>query len=127
MNLVPGAITRESVKKALDNGIKADQIISYLMTHAHPVMRKNDPLIPITVQDQIRLWQQEKNRVQMTDGYLWKEFTTQSDYDLVVNHARALDFLIWENPVSRMFFVTAAGHESCKDLVMKHKRDGQMT
>jgi transcription initiation factor TFIIH subunit 4 len=59
-NLVVGSITRDSVKKALMNGIKADQvtyrdfvscfrltlivnrqIISYLITHAHPQMRKN--------------------------------------------------------------------------------------
>lgn len=60
-NLVVGAITRDSVKKALANGITADQvrpkvmllaatplirkfepqIISYLTTHAHAQMRKN--------------------------------------------------------------------------------------
>jgi transcription initiation factor TFIIH subunit 4 len=63
-NLVVGSITRESVKKALDNGISAEQvrlqwflvvfasitvdtgqIISYLTTHAHPQMRKNVCLI----------------------------------------------------------------------------------
>ncbi|KAF8713530.1 hypothetical protein AX14_012955, partial [Amanita brunnescens Koide BX004] len=62
-NLVVGSITRDSVKKALMNGITADQIISYLITHAHPQMRKNNPLIPVTVQDQIRLWELEKNRL----------------------------------------------------------------
>jgi transcription initiation factor TFIIH subunit 4 len=40
-NLVVGAITRDSLKKALLNGISADQIISYPMSHAHPQMRKN--------------------------------------------------------------------------------------
>jgi transcription initiation factor TFIIH subunit 4 len=40
-NLVVGSITRDSVKKALVNGISAEQIISYLTTHAHPQMRKN--------------------------------------------------------------------------------------
>lgn len=57
-NLVVGSITRDSVKKALANGISADQvhhitlplkwnadiffqIISYLIAHAHPQMRKN--------------------------------------------------------------------------------------
>ncbi|KAG8858769.1 RNA polymerase II transcription factor B 52 kDa subunit [Tulasnella sp. 330] len=118
-DLVTGAITRESVKKALDNGINADQIISYLMTHAHPQMRKNNPLLPITVQDQIRLWEQEKNRVQITEGYLWKEFHGFEDYDLVVDHARALGCLIWANRPAKMFFVTPEGHASCKDLVNK--------
>jgi transcription initiation factor TFIIH subunit 4 len=60
-NLIVGIITRESVKKALANGITGNQvrtllygreidglacayslqIISYIMTHAHPQMRKN--------------------------------------------------------------------------------------
>jgi len=60
-NLIVGTITRESVKKALANGISAKQvrnpsashetngltlldsmqIISYIMTHSHPQMRKN--------------------------------------------------------------------------------------
>lgn len=40
-NLVVGHITRESVKRALQSGISAEQVISYLTTHAHPQMRKN--------------------------------------------------------------------------------------
>jgi len=67
-NLVVGSITRESVKKALDNGISAEQIISYLTTHAHPQMRKNKPLLPVTVQDQIRLWELERNRLKSQEG-----------------------------------------------------------
>lgn len=39
-NMVSGVITRESVRNAFVNGISADQIISYLQTHAHPQMRK---------------------------------------------------------------------------------------
>jgi len=123
--LVTGAVTRESVKKALDNGITADQIISYLMTHAHPQMRKNNPLLPITVQDQIRLWEQEKNRVQITEGYLWKEFTAASDYELVVTQARLLECVIWDSPTSRMFFVTPEGHASCRDFVKRKQEEGQ--
>ncbi|THH17077.1 hypothetical protein EW146_g3684 [Bondarzewia mesenterica] len=84
-NLIIGSITRESVRKALANGITADQvlrflplhwmwltrhdqIISYLTTYAHPQMRKNKPLLPVTVQDQIRLWELERNRIQSQEG-----------------------------------------------------------
>ncbi|KIM85031.1 hypothetical protein PILCRDRAFT_817867 [Piloderma croceum F 1598] len=48
-NLVVGSITRESVKKALENGISAEQIISYLTTHAHPQMHKNVCLLHICI------------------------------------------------------------------------------
>lgn len=39
-NLIVGSLTRESVKSALNNGITAEQIVTYLATHAHPQMRK---------------------------------------------------------------------------------------
>lgn len=40
-NLVVGQLTRESVKSALNKGITAGQVITYLTHHAHPQMRKN--------------------------------------------------------------------------------------
>lgn len=107
-NLVVGNLTRDSVKKALTNGITADQvcrrnmqqirtytlfavqIIKYLTAHAHPQMRKNvsdsaetlwhrrikdrsqNPMVPVTVQDQIRLWELERNRLKSQEGMLYK-------------------------------------------------------
>lgn len=85
-NLVTGVITRDSVKRGLGNGITAnqvsfecgsargetlmqdEQIISYLSSRAHPQMRKGKSLLPTTVVDQIRLWEQEGQRVQSADG-----------------------------------------------------------
>ncbi|GLB36471.1 hypothetical protein LshimejAT787_0307590 [Lyophyllum shimeji] len=103
-NLVVGSITRDSVKKALNNGITADQIISYLISHAHPQMRKNNPLLPVTVQDQIRLWELERNRLKSAEGYLYTSFTSQADYELVLNYAKELDVVLWENKAKRCFF-----------------------
>lgn len=40
-NLVIGQLTRHSVKSALNKGITANQIITYLTHHAHPQMYKN--------------------------------------------------------------------------------------
>lgn len=56
-NLVVGQLTRESVKSALNNGITADQIVSYFTAHAHPQMRKqvrfpHDPTLTITTSHQ---------------------------------------------------------------------------
>ncbi|PAV16108.1 transcription factor Tfb2 [Pyrrhoderma noxium] len=90
-NLVVGSVTRESVKKALSNGITADQIIKYLTTHAHPQMRKNNPLIPVTVQDQIRLWELEKNRLKSQEGFLYTSFASQADYEYVLKYAKQLE------------------------------------
>ncbi|KAK7032744.1 RNA polymerase II transcription factor B subunit 2 [Favolaschia claudopus] len=116
-NLVVGSITRDSVKKALNNGISAEQIISYLIAHAHPQMRKNNPLLPVTVQDQIRLWELEKNRLKSQEGYLYTAFTSPADYELVLNYARQLQVVLWENAAKRCFFATLDGHANIKNFI----------
>ncbi|EGN99192.1 hypothetical protein SERLA73DRAFT_90464 [Serpula lacrymans var. lacrymans S7.3] len=116
-NLVVGMLTRESVKKALSNGISAEQIISYLTTHAHPQMRKNNPLLPVTVQDQIRLWELERNRLKSEEGYLYKDFGSHADYEYVLNYAKQLDVVLWENTSRRCFFGSLDGHTNIRGFI----------
>ncbi|KAK1231889.1 RNA polymerase II transcription factor B 52 kDa subunit [Marasmius sp. AFHP31] len=142
-NLVVGSITRDSVKKALNNGISADQasaiafslsctlttravlqIISYLITHAHPQMRKNNPLIPVTVQDQVRLWELEKNRMKSQEGYLYTAFASQADYEFVLNYAKQLDVVLWENSQKRCFFGSLEGHANIRSFIERRSGGG---
>lgn len=116
-NLVVGMLTRESVRKALSNGITADQIISYLTVHAHPQMRKNNPLLPVTVQDQVRLWELERNRLKSAQGFLYKDFASQADYDYVLAYAKQLGVVLWENAVKRSFFGTLEGHANIRGFI----------
>ncbi|KAJ3711331.1 transcription factor Tfb2-domain-containing protein [Lentinula raphanica] len=116
-NLVVGSITRDSVRKALNNGISAEQIISYLTTHAHPQMRKFNPLIPVTVQDQIRLWELEKERLKSQEGYLYTAFASQADYEFVLNYAKQLDVVLWENSAKRCFFGSLEGHSNIRNFI----------
>ncbi|KAI6122238.1 transcription factor Tfb2-domain-containing protein [Pisolithus croceorrhizus] len=116
-NLVVGMLTRESVRKALSNGITADQIISYLVAHAHPQMRKNNPLLPVTVQDQIRLWELERNRLKSAEGFLYKDFASQADYEYVLAYAKQLGVVLWESPAKRSFFGTLEGHASIRGFI----------
>ncbi|KAI6155483.1 transcription factor Tfb2-domain-containing protein [Pisolithus tinctorius] len=116
-NLVVGMLTRESVRKALSNGITADQIISYLVAHAHPQMRKNNPLLPVTVQDQIRLWELERNRLKSAEGFLYKDFASQADYDYVLAYAKQLGVVLWENTTKRSFFGTLEGHANIRGFI----------
>lgn len=43
-------------------------------------------------------------------GYLYDDFSSGHDYDLVVNYARELGALLLELPKARKVFVTADGH-----------------
>ncbi|PWN19820.1 putative TFB2-TFIIH subunit [Microstroma glucosiphilum] len=119
-NLVLGSLTRDSIKAALAKGISAEQVIAYLSHHAHPQMiARNDPLLPITVTDQVRLWEREKNRVAAEEGYLYMDFSSAEDFKLVRDYAKSLSVLLWQEERSRRFFVEARGQEPVRDFIRR--------
>ncbi len=118
-NMVTGRVTRQSIRVAIEHGITSDQIISYLSTHAHPQMRKKAPILPPTVVDQIRLWQIENERMQATPGYLFKDFSSQVDYDACATYADEIGVLAYKNEAKRIFFVTKV--EQLRDYIKSRK------
>lgn len=105
-NLITAKITKNSIQSAISSGITSAQIIEYLTTHAHPVLRRQTPVLPPTVVDQIRLWQIEGERMTSWKGYLIKGLDTVEDYSAAVSYANALGVLRKEFPKKRWFFVT---------------------
>ena len=104
-NLVSGKLTKESVQRAIAYGIEASQIIDYLTAHAHPQMQKNNPVLPPTVMDQIRLWEYEGERIRTTTGYLMKDFNTEAEYKDLLDYAKSLGVLTWKSDTKRLLFV----------------------
>lgn len=45
-NLFVGTLTRESVTQALEFGVQADQIVSFMQQHAHPHVLHKIPIVP---------------------------------------------------------------------------------
>lgn len=106
-NMVTGKLTRESIRRAVAMGITSDQIVSYLTTHAHPQMAmKNANILPPTVVDQIRLWQLEGDRMKATVGFLFKDFSSQAEYEAPRKYAEEIGVLVWRQDRDRKFFVT---------------------
>ena len=135
-NMVTGKLTKASVQRAIQQGITAEQIRTYLTTHAHPQMRKTamidyaqelarkqaiasvdefDPtqnqetnfsVVPKTIMDQITLWQKERDRIKSTLGFLLKDFESFLLYSDAVKYADETGVLIWKNDKQRTFFVT---------------------
>ncbi|KAI9758875.1 MAG: hypothetical protein M4579_002759 [Chaenotheca gracillima] len=105
-NMVSGRITRDSIRRAIVTGITSDQIVSYLSTHAHPQMQKNNPVLPPTVVDQIRLWQIEGERMKASAGFLFKDFLNMAEYEAPCTYAEEIGVLVWKSDAKRMFFVT---------------------
>ena len=127
-NLITGKMSKGSVQRAVQAGITAEQIISYLTSHAHPQMRRHAaaeqaaltargiqteaqiqravPILPATILDQIHLWQLERDRMSTTPGFLFREFSTQAEYEGVVRYADETGVLVWKDDGKKMFFVT---------------------
>jgi transcription initiation factor TFIIH subunit 4 len=138
-NLVTAKMTKASVQRAVQAGITADQIISYLISHAHPQMRRHaaraaaaasDPakaaqaasVIPATVLDQIHLWQIEKDRMTTTPGYLMRDFSSQAEYERYWQFADQIGVLVWRSDLKRMFFVNQI--ESLKRFMRSNREGG---
>ena len=99
----------------------------------------------MTVQDQIRLWELERNRIKtqegkhgnllepdkyfrihcitcrlvtyMGSGFLYTAFASQADYEFVLNYARQLDVVLWENTAKRCFFGSVEGHANIRGFI----------
>ncbi|KAI9136665.1 transcription factor Tfb2-domain-containing protein, partial [Paraphysoderma sedebokerense] len=118
-NMVMAILTRDSVHNALKSGISADQIVSYLYAHAHPNMRKQNPVLPLTVVDQIRLWEVERNRLKFNEGYLYSQFLKQSDFEITLDYAQKINVIKWFDKKKRMFVVSDEGHSSVKEFIKR--------
>lgn len=137
-----GMLTRESVRQALKSGITAEQIINFLTINAHPTLTQQ-PRVPSTIMDQIRLWEIERDRFIYRDGVLYSQFLSQSDFELLRNYSRVsfysaahllaahdclimlaqdAGYLIWDFPAKRVMVVSSAGHEDVRSFWKRHKK-----
>lgn len=105
-NLITAKITKRSIQTAITSGITSQQIIEYLTAHAHPILRRQAPILPPTVVDQIRLWQIEGERMTAWRGYLIRDVGSQEDYEKAVQYAEALGVLRKEFRSKGWFFVS---------------------
>ncbi|KAJ2016806.1 RNA polymerase II transcription factor B 52 kDa subunit [Coemansia sp. S16] len=120
-NFITGALTRDSVRRALSRGITADQIITFLTTHAHPQMQGRTPVLPITVTDQIRLWEQERNRLRPTPAYFYKDFGQKQEYERMFKYAQDIGVILWASNEKRQLVVTRQGHAKIAELVKSQR------
>lgn len=127
--MVTGRLTRRSIRAAISHGITADQIISYLATHAHEQMHRvaalnNKPVLPPTVVDQIRLWQLENERMKTYKGFLFKEFDTRQEYESLSRYAEEIGVLVWKSDPKQLFF--ASRHEQLRDYLKLIKKEREV-
>lgn len=112
-----GILTRESVRQALKSGITADEIIKFLTLNAHPsaLRDKTKSPLPPTICDQIKYWEIERDRFLFKTGFLYSQFESQKDFEILRNYAKESGHLIWETTSGRRnMVVSEEGHDDVK-------------
>ncbi|GJD07263.1 RNA polymerase II transcription factor B subunit 2 [Galdieria sulphuraria] len=99
-NMAVGVITRDSIRTALNNGITAQQMISYLQNHMHPNMKGK---LPITIIDQIRLWEAQRFRVTTKHALLLDHFDNMTCFEKTCNFAKELGVHLWREKIDDLF------------------------
>ena len=80
-NLITGKITKQSVMDAVCKGIPVDLIIDYLEQYAHKLMKQQEPILPINVVDQMRLWESENKRMKIEPAFMICLIPTDQEFD----------------------------------------------
>uniref|UniRef100_A0A1I7UIJ4 General transcription factor IIH subunit 4 n=2 Tax=Caenorhabditis tropicalis TaxID=1561998 RepID=A0A1I7UIJ4_9PELO len=119
-----GMITRDSVREALQHGITAAQIISFLRANAHPqCIATSGPVncLPITVADQIRLWEDERRRMDLKDAYVYSHFESDDEFHGVCQFATQRGILLWADYQKKLVIVNEEGHEHVRQWYKQEK------
>lgn len=129
-NLIVGVLTRDAVRQALKGGITAEQIVSYLEQYAHPNMMNTESAVktrsplPPTVVDQIKLWENERNRFVYTEGVVYNQFLSQADFITLRDYAQSINVLVWQSERNRTMVVTKNGHDDVKKFWKRYSKNG---
>lgn len=80
--------------------------------------------LPPTVVDQIKLWENERNRFTYTEGVAYNNFLSQSDFITLRDYAQSINVLVWQNETKRMLVVTKNGHDDTKKFWKRYQKGG---
>lgn len=80
--------------------------------------------LPPTVVDQIRLWENERNRFTFTEGVAYSQFLSQSDFIMLRDYALSINVLLWQNETKRTMVVKKGGHDDVKRFWKRYQKGG---
>jgi transcription initiation factor TFIIH subunit 4 len=123
-DFVTGTISRKRIRESLESGITADQILSYMFIHAHPQMKinvnKKESVIPDTVSDQIRLWEEERNRIKKNDVALFDNFPNFEFFKICENFSKNNNIFIWSSQTTQKLAVKIESKEILRNFIQNN-------
>uniref|UniRef100_A0A2N9J1V4 RNA polymerase II transcription factor B subunit 2 n=1 Tax=Fagus sylvatica TaxID=28930 RepID=A0A2N9J1V4_FAGSY len=106
---------------SLTDSSSRKQIITFLQQNAHPRVAQRVPTVPENVTDQIRLWESDLNRVEMTPAHYYDEFPSKEVFEAACDYAREWNGLLWEDSKLMRLVVKAEIHVHMRDHLRRQK------
>lgn len=93
------------------------------MLNMEQAINSKSPLPP-TVVDQIKLWENERNRFTYTEGVVYNQFLSQGDFNTLRDYAQSIGVMTWQNERTRTMVVTKNGHDDVKRFWKRYSKGG---
>ena len=120
-NVAIGTITRDKAKEAFRMGIKVGQIIDFLCSHCHHLVKDMKPIIPTNVVDQLVLWESERLRIKSLDSILLQFDHIPgfdiSQYQQIITYAKKINVCLANNDDKLSIVVTYQGYEQLRPFI----------
>ncbi|EOB14385.1 General transcription factor IIH subunit 4 [Nosema bombycis CQ1] len=110
-NLVKAMITEESVNNAFEKGVTSSQIIHFLTSSFY----KGE--LPVTISNQIKIWEAKRNRIQTHFGYLYSNFLNLIDFQKVHKFCLEKNCIIDKDIEKRVLIIKPEFNEIVKKYV----------
>ncbi|KAI5187784.1 transcription initiation factor TFIIH subunit 4 [Nematocida homosporus] len=112
-NLIVATITEESVKRAFELGITAQQLCRYLQSNSFYA-------IDVNVLEQIQLWERRRKRIFWWESYLFNNFLNHKDFLSVVSFCKSNHIEYNAYKEQRILIVGTENYETIKAFIKQH-------
>jgi hypothetical protein len=112
-NMVVTLLSRESVRTALAAGISGRQMVAFLHKFAHPEAKGG---LPVAVEEQVLLWEAERERVKTAAAQLLRNFGSRQAFDGAVEAAQKAGVHLFSSWETQTLVVTA----DAESLMQRH-------
>jgi len=121
-NVIFFKITRDSIRSAFRLGVTAEQILRFLLIHAHPMLRSGGhQLVPTNVRDQILLWDRERWRVVIDEVWV-HQCRDVAEFAAICQYASDSDALAWGAAHTNKLFIHWSKHSRIQNHIRKYRQ-----
>ncbi|KAF9764623.1 General transcription factor IIH subunit 4 [Nosema granulosis] len=110
-NLIKAMITEESVNRAFEKGVTSSQIIHFLNASLY----FGD--LPITISNQIKIWESKRNRVQINNGFLYSNFLNLIDFQKVLKFSTDKNCIVDKDIEKRVLVIKPEFNDIVKEYM----------